>query len=107
MENSLIIIKEYSEKCQIDSSFIDTLVEEGLIELQSVDNELYIHESQLPQLEKYTRWHYDLSINVAGISAIDHLLGKMEQMRREMNELRSKLGLFDLDLDANSDVDLL
>lgn len=93
MQTDLIIIKEYCDKCHIDPSFILMLEEDGLIDVQVVEKERYIRSSQLAELEKYTRLYYDLSINTAGIDAIQHLLGRINRMQQEILYLRSKLNV--------------
>ena len=91
MQTELIIVSEYCHKCQIEPSFIDLLQEEGLIEIRTEGDEHYLLVSQLPEVERYSRMYYDLSINMEGIDAIHHLLERMEGMRREMNSLRNQL----------------
>ena len=94
MQTELIIVSEYCHKCHIDPSFIDLLEETGLIQIQVEGGEHYLLISQLPELERYSRMYYDLSINLEGIDAIHHLLKRMELMRQEMNVLRSRLLLY-------------
>lgn len=94
MQTELIIVSEYCHKCHIDPSFIDLLEETGLIQIQVEGGEHYLLISQLPELERYSRMYYDLSINLEGIDAIHHLLKRMELMRQEMNALRSRLLLY-------------
>lgn len=93
MKSELIIISEYCSYNNIEPDFIIELENEGLIELYIEDNERYIHESQLKRLDQYARWHYDLSINVAGIDVIQNLLDRINQMEHDMNRLREQLGL--------------
>ena len=45
--------------------------------------------------EQYTRMYYDLSINMEGIDAIHHLLGRMEEMQKEIARLRNRLSLYE------------
>ncbi len=97
MSTELIIVREYCQKLQINPDFIALLSDEGLIEIDMIDNEQYIHASQLKTLEQYIRWHYDLSINVAGIDAIRHLLNRMDKMQQEIIELKSRLRLYNED----------
>ena len=91
MQTELIIVSEYCHKCQIEPSFIDLLQEEGLIEVHIEGGEHYLLVSQLPEVERYSRMYYDLSINMEGIDAIHHLLERMESMRKEINSLQSQL----------------
>lgn len=94
MNTDLIIIKEYCSKRQIDPVFIIELEEEGLIEIQVIDGEKYIDTEQLTDLERYVNWHYDLSVNVAGIDVIRNLLRRIEQMKNEMNEMRNRMQIY-------------
>ena len=91
MQTGLIIVSEYCHKCHIEPSFIDLLEEGGLIEIRTEDGEHYLLVSQLPELERYSRMYYDLSINMEGIDAIHHLLERMERMKKEMELLRRQL----------------
>ena len=56
--------------------------------------EHYLLLSELPNVERYSRMYYDLSINMEGIDAIHHLLERMEDMRHEMRSLRKQLLLY-------------
>ena len=94
MQNELIIVSEYCNKCHIEPMFIDLLQEGGLIDIQTEDGERYLLFSQLPEVERYSRMYYDLSINMEGIDVIHHLLERMDGMQRELHELRSQLRLF-------------
>ncbi len=94
MQNELIIVSEYCSKCNIEPVFIELLQEGGLIDVQIENGEPCLLFSQLPDVERYSRMYYDLSINMEGIDAIHHLLGQIEEMQREINMLRSRLRLF-------------
>ncbi len=91
MQSELVVVAEYCLKCGIESSFVTDLADEGLIDLQLIEGETYVLISQLPELERYTRWYYDLSINIAGIDAIRHLLLQMKNMRQEIASLKHEL----------------
>lgn len=91
MQTELIIVSEYCHKCDIEPSFIELLQEGGLIEVHIEGGEHYLLVSQLPEVERYSRMYYDLSINMEGIDAIHHLLERMESMRKEINSLQSQL----------------
>lgn len=94
MQTDLIIVSEYCHKCHIDPSFILLLEDNGLIEIQEEENEKYLLPSQLYDIERYTRWYYDLAINIEGIDAIRHLLDRMNGLQHEINSLKRKLDLY-------------
>lgn len=87
----------------IEVTFLQDLRSYGL--LQSVweqEREFFLYD-ELPMLEKFIRWHYDLEVNVPGLQVIQHLLGLMEELRtqnlRLQNmDLRQSRG-FDLDIE--------
>lgn len=74
----------------IEYSFIDSLENSGLISVTLVEHSTYIHADDMQKLEKFVRLHYDLDINVEGIETINHLLEKMEEMQKEILQLRNK-----------------
>ena len=95
MTSELIIIQEYCIQNQVEPDFIVQLESEGLIQISIIENERYIHISQLRYLDQYVRWYYDLSINVAGIDVIRNLLDKIDDMQEEMHRLKEQLRLID------------
>ena len=87
MQSDLIIINDFCDRCHVDPSFITELEEDGLIEVRVIDEERYLPASQLAELERYTHLYYDLSINIAGIDAIHHMLERTI-IRKTANILR-------------------
>lgn len=94
MQNELIIVNEYCEKCHIEPSFIDLLQDNGLIDVLIEDGERYLPFSELPDIECYSRLYYDLSINVEGIDVIHRLLHQIKEMETEIRYLRNQLGRY-------------
>lgn len=95
MNRELIIINEFTKYAEIEPQFITLLEENELIRIYEVENERYIHHDDLPEIEKYARMYYELSINMEGIDAIHHLLDRIGQMQEEMRNLKNKLNLLD------------
>ena len=92
MEN-LIAITTICTYHEVEYTFINSLGEAGLLQLQVVDQTPYIPESDLQKLEKMIRMHHELEINVAGIEAITHLLERVEQMQEEIRVLRNRVSI--------------
>ncbi len=96
MENEhLIPADEFCAHYNIELSFINTLQEYGLIEITTIEKNYFIDTNHLQKLEQYTRWHYDLDINLEGIEVIDHLLNRVRNMHDEIIALRNKLRLYE------------
>ena len=94
MDTDFIVIKEYCQKSHIEPSFIISLEEGGLIDVQVIEGERYLPVSQLRELERYTHLYYDLSINIEGIDAIRHMLDRMNRRQEEVTQLRRQLQVF-------------
>lgn len=94
MQNQLITVKAYCTYHQAELAFIDALEKGGLLNITVVDEERFIDYDQLTQLESYTRWYYDMDINVPGIDAINNLLRKVEEMQKEIHDLRQQLAVY-------------
>jgi len=91
----LISAIEFCTNHEIEISFISSLHETGLIEIVRIEENEYIDESQLLQLEKIVRFYYDLGINLEGIESINHLLDRMNGMQAEIITLRNRLRLYE------------
>lgn len=90
----MIIISDYCSHCHIEPDFVMMLGEDGLIDVEVRDNVGYFPADQLAALERYAHLYYDLSINVAGIDAIRHLLERMEHMQNEIRRLENELRFY-------------
>ena len=80
----------------VELSFIKGLHDSGLIGMTIRDGAILLPAEQLPVLEKFVRWHYELAINFEGIEAIAHLLQRMDGLRKENRMLRNKIHSFEV-----------
>lgn len=95
MDQTYITISEYCSYNQVEPDFIMALVEGGILELRHEPNEPSIDLETLEALERYRRLRYDLDINIQGLSAIHHLLEKMEQMHFEMKRMENTISFYE------------
>lgn len=97
MKNSnLIAVQTFCSSHQIGTDFIYSINEIGLIELVEIEAEEddFIDENQLTDLEKTVRLYKDLHINTEGIAVVFDLLKQLESMNREVTQLRNKLEIY-------------
>ena len=94
-EENLIPANEFCLHHNIGVSFLYSLQEYGLIEIASIEKNLFIDTNQVSELEKMIRLHYELNINFEGIDAIWHLLERLEQIQDEMMVLRNRLRMYE------------
>ena len=96
MENSnLIAIQTFCSSHQVGSDFIYSIYEIGLIEIVKVENEDFIEESQLSNLEKSLRLYKDLHINTEGIAAVFDLLEQVDSLNHKIQSLKNRLAVYE------------
>ncbi|WP_018612026.1 chaperone modulator CbpM [Segetibacter koreensis] len=93
--NDLILAEEFCSHYNVGLSFINSLKQFGLIEVTSVEETYYIPQAELKKLEQLARLHYDLDINLEGIDAITHLLGRIKDLQSEITSLKNRLSLYE------------
>ena len=81
---NLIAVNEFCVNHNIEISFINSLQQTGLIEVSFIEETPFIEVEQLPQVEQFIRFHYDLDINLEGIETITNLLQRMNAMQDEI-----------------------
>ena len=75
----------------VELSFIEGLHESGLIGMTVRDGAALLPAEELPLVEKFVRWHYELAINSEGIEALAHLLSRVDSLQEENRVLRNRL----------------
>jgi hypothetical protein len=93
-EENLIPANEFCLHHQIEMKFIYSLQEYGLLELTEKEEVIFLSSSQLQDLEKMVRLHYDLDVNLEGIDVITQLLKKLEAAHEEMDQLKKQLKFY-------------
>jgi MerR HTH family regulatory protein len=95
MKNELFAITTYCTLHGVEQSFINSLKDEGLIEIIIDNEDEFIEEEQLHDLEIYTRLHHEMGINTEGIDAIRHLIHKLREIQAELNSLKNRLKFYE------------
>ena len=95
MENEdLLPVELLCSHYNIEVSFITSLTEFGLLEITTVEETRYLYKTQIKDLEKLIRLHYELDINMEGIDAISHLLRRIDNLHEELTALKNRLRLY-------------
>jgi hypothetical protein len=94
---NLIAIDVFCENHDIEITFINSLQQNGLIEITTIHETGFIDIDQLQQLEKIVCFYNELDINIEGIETITHLLKRINNMQDEIISLRNKLRLYESD----------
>ncbi|MGI8598667.1 MAG: chaperone modulator CbpM [Chitinophagaceae bacterium] len=88
---NLFPASEFCRYYNIEITFLDLLKDYGLVEVVTVEERNYLDVTELQEVEKIIRLHYDLNINLEGIDVINQLLQKLEETQDELVMLKNKL----------------
>lgn len=91
----LIPIQLICKRYNVPVSFINTLQEFQLIEIIIEKDDFYIHTTQIKEVEKMMRLHFDLDINLEGVDAIYNLLKQVESLKEEITVLNNRLRFYE------------
>jgi len=81
----------------IEISFVDALNKMGLIRIEIIEQNEFIHEDEISNLEKIIRLHNELNVNLEGIDIVFNLLKQEQELRNELIMLKNKLRLYEHD----------
>ena len=81
--NERISREELVRIYNVEITFFDSLEEAGLLKTETENNIKYLMFDELSNFEKFTNWHYDLEVNLAGLEVIKHLLDQLEKLQQE------------------------
>ena len=91
----LISIDLVCKHYKVPVAFIKTLNEFQLIELTIQNDDFFVHQKQIKDIEKMMRLHYDLDINLEGVDAIYNLLKQVNTLKQEITTLHNRLRLYE------------
>ncbi|SDF72547.1 chaperone modulator CbpM [Epilithonimonas hungarica] len=93
--NERISIEEIIRIYKIDHSFLDQLIDLELLHPETDNRIRYIIYEELPHLERFANWHYDLDINLPGIEIIHRLLNQLEDLKNQNRRLLQNVSKFE------------
>ena len=92
---NLISIQQVCKQYDIEISFIDSLIDYGLIETQPDDQYTYIEQEHIRDLERMIRLHHDLGVNLEGIDIITNLINRIENLQNQLHSIENRLRLYE------------
>lgn len=90
-----ISIKTFCKYHRVEESFVHYMHEYELVRIVFEQGEAFLHDDELPVLEKMVRLHQELHINPEGLHAVHQLLQHVEALQQEVGRLRRKLNRFE------------
>ena len=91
----LVAINDFCTSHNIEISFINSLHQNGLVEIITVREACFINADQLKELEKIVLFYYEMGINLEGIETIIHLLQQIKMLQENNAELKNRLRLYE------------
>lgn len=91
MKKEFVAIPTLCTHYEVEVSFIQSLHQSGLIQLEVIEEEHCVHHDQIRDLEKMIRIHQDLNVNIEGIDVVFNLLEKQRELREELTAVKNKL----------------
>ncbi|WP_233897501.1 chaperone modulator CbpM [Tenacibaculum piscium] len=92
---NLIPIEKICSHYKIEYSFFNTLVEVGLVEVKIYEENTYIYQDKIGDIEKIIRLNTELNVNIEGIDIILNLLKKEVRLQEEVTTLQNRLRLYE------------
>ncbi len=93
--NQLISVHEFCRYHQLDITFVQMLDQQGLVEIITVEQTLYIQPEQVARLEKLTRLHQDLEIQANDLDIVSELVERIENLQEQVAQLRNRLAFYE------------
>ncbi|MEN9907366.1 MAG: hypothetical protein RLZZ540_507 [Bacteroidota bacterium] len=92
---NFIPIDTLCQHYKLEISFFNNLNENGLVDIELVDNIQYIHKDSIYEIEKIVRMHKELDVNIEGIDIVLNLLQKIDALQTELHSVRNRLLLYE------------
>lgn len=93
-KKKLILVRELCQHYEMEFSFFEQAESYGLLKVENISDEKYIHQKQLGKIEKILRLHHELEINLEGIDVILNLMKRIQSLEKELHKTKAHLDLY-------------
>lgn len=94
-DKNYILLEHFCKHTSIADSFLRSLIEFDLITHKKMQNEFYILEDEISEIERMFRLHDDLGVNMEGLDIINEMMSRINDMEQQMEYLRKRLSLYE------------
>ena len=94
-KNKLISVNDICTIHRLETSFMQSVQATGLIEIVTIEEEQYIFEDDLKELESIVRLYNDMDVNLEGVEVIHRLLQRINTMHNEIITLKNRLDFYE------------
>jgi len=93
--DKLIPVNELCNIYEVNTSFIDSLNDFGLIKITTIEKRPFIEKEKISDIEKIIRLHDELGVNLEGIDVICNLLNRIDELQNELIAYKNRLDLYE------------
>ncbi|QHV98721.1 chaperone modulator CbpM [Spirosoma endbachense] len=93
--NNLISVTEFCVHHHIEVAFVHLLEQQGLVEIITIEQTIYLEPTQLGRLEKLVRLHQDLDIHPDDLDIVSDLLERVESLQNQLTQLQNRLVFYE------------
>ncbi|MBC7934243.1 MAG: MerR family transcriptional regulator [Rhizobacter sp.] len=94
-KEQMIPVSEFCMYHNVELSFIYSLKNSGLIDIEVVCEKMFVSTNELKQLETLMRLKEEMDINLEGIEAISYLLQRINEMQQVILQLNNRLDFYE------------
>lgn len=94
-KENLILVSHYCQQTRTSIEFIESLQEYGFIEVLLIEEHNYVNPQDIVEIERVNRLQQELGINLEGIDALNHMLRKVDQLKKELKILQDRLRIYE------------
>ena len=91
----LVSIRDFCVYHRIDTAFVQTLEQRGLVQIITVEQSLYVPPDEVSRLEKFVRLHQDLAIHADDLDIVNDLLERLEGLQQRVTQLQNQLAFYE------------
>jgi len=95
LTDQLISVHEFCSYHQLDITFVETLEQQGLIQITTVEQGLYIQPDAVAPLERLVRLHQDLAIHTDDLDVVNELVERIESLQQQITQLQNRLAFYE------------
>jgi len=95
LTDQLISVHEFCSYHQLDIKFVEMLEQQGLIQITTVEQGLYIQPDAVAPLERLVRLHQDLAIHTDDLDVVNELVERIESLQQQITQLQNRLAFYE------------
>lgn len=90
-----ILVSHFCKHAHIEKDFVQHLHEYGLVKIEERENDAFIEEKNISEIERMFRLHNDLGINFEGLDAISEMLKRVRILEKNILKLQKRLDIYE------------